>query len=321
MRAGEAPIKNLSAEIVSYIMDLAGPAASNRLSRTCKSFDASFKTHMLSKTYQVLNDFDLPPREFMRYLALTSSVIAGSVPANILAGDKFEPSDLDVITPASEEHSMQTVMEETIGFKLINIVVPGGMQGTLRRVYVYRHNGKHVRLWIATGENPIIPIMLTATTFVMNFITPWGIYCAYPSLTLRSRGIINRYTDSERGSHDSIDYQRTTDVLHKYISRGVAFETDDKKWPDLVRIHKCHRSPTCPHTLRSIGDGSGLHIPFPVEYEGFARHGPNSIVPTINQTTTWSIGGDFCTNSKLYVRAFSVSKPVCVKVNIYYLSQ
>ncbi|KAJ6524877.1 hypothetical protein DFH09DRAFT_1095896 [Mycena vulgaris] len=241
MRAGAAPIKNLSADIVSYIMDLAGPVASNKLSRTCKSFDASFKTHMLSKTYQVLNNFDIPPREFIRYLALTSSVIARSVPANILAGDKFEPSDLDVITLASEKHSMQTVMEETIGFELINIVVPGGMQGTLRRVYVYSHDGKH----------------------------------------------------------------QTTDVLHKYISRGVAFKTDDKKWPDLVRIHKCHRSPTCSHTLRSIGDASGPHIPFPVDYKGFAGDGLDSIAPNINQTTTWSIGGDFRTNSKLYIRASS----------------
>ncbi|KAJ7722047.1 hypothetical protein B0H16DRAFT_1334957, partial [Mycena metata] len=120
----------------------------------------------------------------------TSSIIAGSVPANILTGGSFAPNDLDVVTPASEEDTM-IAMLKNYGFELVEAKVPRGMQGSLRMLYTLEKNETPIRLWISTSENPTVPIMLTATTFVMNFISPWGIYCAYPRMTLTERGLLN----------------------------------------------------------------------------------------------------------------------------------
>ncbi|KAJ7705914.1 hypothetical protein B0H16DRAFT_1826310 [Mycena metata] len=278
---GPSPLDKLSTELISTIMEMIAPRHLVSLARTCTRFRIAFRTHMLSATYKALNKVHLPPSEFMEAMLSTSSIIAGSVPANILTGGSFAPNDLDVVTPASEEDTM-IAMLKNYGFELVEAKVPRGMQ-----------------------ENPTVPIMLTATTFVMNFISPWGIYCAYPRMTLTERGLLNYFTDEGHDTDNSSTYSRVMRALNKYIARGVAFQVDDRNWPDMTRNHSCFVSASCTHTTRNLYDSAGLHISFPVEHKGYRRYFAENTRLNSSQTTIWSLGGHFCGSPVLYHRAFS----------------
>ncbi|KAJ7746069.1 hypothetical protein B0H16DRAFT_1726676 [Mycena metata] len=240
----------------------------------------------------------------MEALLTTSSIVAGSVPANILTGGSFNPNDLDVVTPASEEDTMLAILEG-YGFSKIDAKNPRGMQGSLRMVYTLEKSDRTIRLWIASSENPTVPVMLTATTFVMNFISPWGIFCAYPRMTLTKRGLLNYFTDEGRNADHEITYARVMRALNKYTARGVSFQVDDRNWPDMARNHTCFVSSSCTQTTRNLYDSAGLHISFPVEYDGFKRYFAENTRLNSSQTTIWSLGGHFCGSPVLYHRAFS----------------
>ncbi|KAJ7441877.1 hypothetical protein FB451DRAFT_1414463 [Mycena latifolia] len=294
--AGVTLMLALSAEVISIVMRMLGPMVLTELSKTCRAFGNAYKAHMLSTTYQMLHRFGLPPRTFLKAMLSTASVIAGSTAANILVGGRFEPEDLDVFTPSSECNSMRTILQENLGFRLSEETLPDGMQGTLRMLYVYEKQGRTVNLWIASGENPTVPIMLTTSTFMMNFISPWGIYCAYPHLTLKKRGIINHFTDNEYSTREPTTYRRVIDSIDKSTKRGISFEVDDRNWSDVTAGHRCYTSPTCTHTIRTLYDKAGLFI--------------------FTHTTIWSLGGDYCNDPVLYHRAFSQSKKLYVRTPI-----
>jgi hypothetical protein len=309
-------IRNASAELISMIIEYADPIDALNFGRTCKTYRTAFKTHMLSLTYRALNEFHLPPRRFMRAMLLTSSIIAGSVAANIVSGNRYEPSDLDIVTPASEETSMKSILRQEMGFRIIDEGVPTGMQGSLRMLYEYVKHGKSVRLWIASGENSTVPVMLTSTTFVMNFISPWGVYCAYPTLTLIQRGLVNRFTDDRDDSPGKTTFCRLSTGFDKYTERGVTFEVCDKPWQDNNRKHKCFVSPTCTHTMRSLYDNAGLHIDFPVQYEDGESLIAGRTRYDSSHTTIWSLGGQHCEVPGLYQKAFAQSKPLFIYVSL-----
>ncbi|KAJ7023293.1 hypothetical protein C8F04DRAFT_895028, partial [Mycena alexandri] len=191
--------------------------------RTCTTYRNAFKAHMLSKTYKAINAVDIPPADFMEAMLTTSSIIAGSVPANIRTGSRFTPNDLDIVTPASEEDTMLAILKR-YGFERTGNKTPRGMQGTLRMLYTLSKGKSTVRLWVASSENPTVPVMLTATTFVMNYISPWGIYCAYPRMTLTNRGLLNYFTDDGLDLDHEITYARIMQALNKYRLRGVSLK-------------------------------------------------------------------------------------------------
>ncbi|KAJ7044250.1 hypothetical protein C8F04DRAFT_1174691 [Mycena alexandri] len=305
---GITPISTASLEVISLIMTLLGPWSMLNFSLTCKAYNSAFKHHMLSITYQSLNKFDIPPERFMRIMLATSSIIAGSVAANIISGQNYTPSDLDIISPSSQENSMRTIFTETLGFAADGSTVPDGLQNTARMVHSYKKNNKSVRLWIAAGENPTVPVMLTASTFVMNFISPWGIYCAYPRLTLLKRAIINHFTDDGSDSRFDLTYTRVGAAFDKYTARGVSFEVDDRSWTDTCKSHQCYVSSTFTHTTRNLYDPWGMHIPFPVSYDGVPPFIAKNTRYDSAHTTIWSLSGDYCNDPVLYHRAFAQSK-------------
>ncbi|KAJ7019103.1 hypothetical protein C8F04DRAFT_1198093 [Mycena alexandri] len=311
---GVTPISSASVEIISIIMTLLGPSSMLNFALTCTTYNTAYKKHMLSVTYQSLNKFDLPPERFMRILLATSSIIGGSVPANILSGQNYVPNDLDVFTPSSREDSMRVIFTEELGFKAHRSTLPEGMQNTTRMMHTFKKNNKSVRLWIASGENPSVPVMLTPSTFVMNFISPWGIYCAYPRLTLLRRAILNHFTDDGPDCRFDITYRRVSDACNKYTDRGVAFEFDDRNWIDTARGHRCYVTSTCTHTTRNLYDSWGMHIPFPIEYEGVKPFIAKNTRLDGHHTTIWSLGGDYCNDPVLYHRAFAQSKNLYVRI-------
>jgi hypothetical protein len=294
------------------IMEMLGPMAIFSFARTCKMFRAAYKNYLRSKTYQYLNRYLLRPEEFMKAMILTSSIIAGAVPLSVLTGNNLETNELDIMTPSSEEHSMQNVLQPDMGFTLTATVVPRGMQGALRILHVYEKDTKTIRLWISSGENPTIPVLLTSTTFMMNFISPRGVYCAYPKLTLAKRALVNHFTDDG----DSTEEPDTFTGLTQTICGGINSADDDTKWPDVMRRHRCFISATCPHTMRTLYDTSGLFLTFDTKQGSSQQwHAARHACMDRHQTTVWSLGGAHCNDLDLYQKAFAQSKSIYNRVS------
>jgi hypothetical protein len=298
------------------IMEMLGPMAIFSFARTCKAFRAAYKAHLQSKTYQYLNQYQLRPEEFMKAMVLTSSIIAGAIPACVLTGSKPETNEIDIITPSSEEHTIQNILEPDMGFTLAETRVPRGMQGALRILYVYEKAGKTVRLWISSGENPTVPIMLASTTFMMNFISPRGVYCAYPKLTLLRRGLVNHFTDDRDDTGDTETFTHLADPFNKTTYKGVSIASDDTRWPEVMRRHRCFTSTTCPHTMRSLYDASALFITFSANQNTSQQaHVTRHARMDRSQTTVWSLGGAHCDDTDLYQRAFAQNKKMYTRVS------
>ncbi|KAJ7037577.1 hypothetical protein C8F04DRAFT_952428 [Mycena alexandri] len=277
-------------------MDLVPPRHLVCFARTCTTYRDTFKAYMLSATYKAISAVDIPPADFMEAMLTTSSIIAGSVPANILTGSRFTPNDLDVVSPASEEDTMLAILKQ-YGFYRTGHKTPRGMQGTLRMLYTLTKGDKTVRLWVASSENPTVPVMLTATTFVMNYISPWGIYCAYPRMTLTNRALLNYFTDDGVDLNHEITYNRIMQALNKYRLRGVSFEVDDRNWPDMAKNHVCFSSSSCTHTARNLYDAAGLHIK---THEQERREADEYV-------TIWMLGGPMCSRGNTYCSGFTKS--------------
>ncbi|KAJ7247067.1 hypothetical protein C8J57DRAFT_1020191, partial [Mycena rebaudengoi] len=76
------------------------------------------------------------------------------------------------------------------------------------------HGGHKINVMACTGETAILLVFHFHSTLVMNFISSYGLFCAYPALTLEHTAIPSAaFFDS------TIDHQRLEACLMKYTAR------------------------------------------------------------------------------------------------------
>lgn len=305
----------MSAELIDIILSYLCPRRKIAFSRTCRAYKAAYLAHMYSICKKAIARFDVDPERLMKALLKTGAIITGSVPTAVLTGDEFIANNLDIMVPASSGETMRIFMRHEFGFTLEDTNVHQGARGTMRMEYTFKKEGHTVILRVATGENPLVPLMLSDSTITMNFISPWGIFCPYPQLTLWKRGMMNHFTEDDRDSKTSKTYLRIMKSFHKYNGRGFDQGSNPNAWQTSA-THKCYLSAICPHTIRTLYDSSGLFVKF-----GIQRHLRSYLSDTIRYndkyTVVWSLGGDFCNQPVLYHRAFSESHKIYPRVSTY----
>jgi hypothetical protein len=114
------------------------------------------------------------------------------------------------------------------------------------------------------------------------------VYCAYPLLTLNQRGIIH----PQCWNLNKRPKIKMLSCVAKYRDRGFDIVRDPVVWPDCAE-HACHRSGTCPHTVRSVDDRRGLWIQIQPQDRNDSRNLVNTIYSTV-----WTLGGE-CKGSKI----------------------
>ncbi|KAJ7733479.1 hypothetical protein B0H16DRAFT_1328138, partial [Mycena metata] len=248
-------------------------------------------------------------------LRKTNSIIVGAIPMKILSGAQFESSNLDIIVPASEESTLKVLMTLTFDYKFKEAKPVFGTNRTIKTMHTFIRDAHTVNLWIASTENAVVPLMLSHSTVIMNYISAWGIFCAYPKLTLAHRSLINQYIGDEQERNGKEAYQRLTGDYREYAARGISYGIDANKWTHSP--HKCHVSAYCTHTIRSLYDSDALFIRFPGQTpRRECLYG--SIRYDDKHTVIWSLGGSFCGNPGSYHRAFSDGKRIYVNVSQFH---
>ncbi|KAJ7169019.1 hypothetical protein C8R46DRAFT_1218386 [Mycena filopes] len=276
-------LNHLSFELISIIMENLGPLRMVSFSKTCRKYRSAYVAHMHSKTKKEISKFAIDPRELMRVLLKTGGIIVGSIPIRILTNGKFEPNNMDIIIPASADETTKILMDTKFNYQLTGAEVMKGTNNALKRELTFSKGSLIIKIRVATGENALVPLMLSHSTIAMNYITIQPIHLA-------------------------TNYERLIKSFDKYALRGVQFATNASTWYDHTK-HKCYKSPLCSHTIRTLYDGGSMFIRFPD-----IRHQRRYLTAVIRynekHTVIWSLGGNYCNDPDLFHRAFATSQKI-----------
>ncbi|KAJ7720717.1 hypothetical protein B0H16DRAFT_383010 [Mycena metata] len=263
---------------------------------------------MIGLTKEAIAKFDINPLRLLDIIQKTNCIIVGAIPMKILSGARFESDNFDLLVPASEEATMKIYMKEAFSYQFKEAKPVFGTNRTVKSMHVFLKGDNRVNLWIAAAENAVVPLMLSHSTVVMNYISAWGIFCAYPKLTLAHRSLINHFVGDEQERNGKEAYRRLVGDYKKYAARGISFGIDATKWAD-ISAHTCYASAYCTHSIRSMYDSGVLFIRFPARTRG-KDDLYGSIRYDNKHTVVWSLGGSFCGTPGSYHRAFADSKRI-----------
>ncbi|KAJ7715120.1 hypothetical protein B0H16DRAFT_1340234 [Mycena metata] len=239
----------------------------------------------------------------MALLRQTRSIVSGSAALIMVSDLEFVPGDLDIYTPLSQEEPALAIVQRNMGFETVSSWMPRGYSNNAAICKVHRlvKGRKSVNVIIVQGEDPTAAVFHFHSTVVMNYLSAFGLYCAYPSLTLSDTGVMNLPVVLR----DVRARTNAEDCYEKYRTRGVTMVNDVRKLSGHAR-HECRRDAECPHTLRSTVDELGLHAeilePTGAEAEYLARH---------RYATIWMLGGPMCGARGTYFSNFVASIKAC----------
>ncbi|KAK7033320.1 hypothetical protein R3P38DRAFT_2773737 [Favolaschia claudopus] len=168
------------------------------------------------------------------------------------------------------------------------------------RVRTFKKSEHTIFLVVVADENAATIIFNFYSTMDMNFISGYGLFCAYPELTLNKLSYVN--PAARDPSNDGHQFKRLNAKLrHRGFIHYIHLHEHDK-WRD----HLCGESKYCPLTLRSMHDQESLFIPFAstsTESAGPAMYdGVHSVI--------WALGGPPCSGEGLYHGLVTLSVPV-----------
>lgn len=108
------------------------------------------------------------------------------------------------------------------------------------------------------GTNATTVIFSFHSTVVMNFISAYSIFSAYPQLTLDKCGLINTpYKPTSR----------CLVALKKYKKCGFSIKANLTAWPEFDD-HVCMKVYSCSMTVQDLYDQGALFIPFSSKRSG-----------------------------------------------------
>ncbi|KIO08013.1 hypothetical protein M404DRAFT_38544, partial [Pisolithus tinctorius Marx 270] len=129
----------------------------------------------------------------------------------------WSSSDLDIYVPYNSQPQLYNLLRK----HQYNIVREGRTNhndyspSTIFTVTTFGNGQRHIDVVVSKTSSALSPIFQFHSTAVMNFFTADSLFCAYPSLTLHHRALIN--TASLRGRTFTPSHML---ALIKYKSRG-----------------------------------------------------------------------------------------------------
>lgn len=240
-----------------YYLD---PISLHSFSATNRFHRRLFLHHNVSSIHSLLRYFVLDPSALLSLLHSTNSIISGSTATLAFLPHSFTPNDLDIYVPAKFLDTFVSSLRVKFGYKKSRPVaaVTGHIEkdysslARIERILWFKRGEKTINVMAVNGHNAVVPVFSFHSTIVMNFISAYGFYCAYPSLTLSSRSIINTKGTLPRPAKRAIK---------KYKERGIKSAYSLSTWRRFNQ-HNCMKSSICPQSIRSLYDNGGLFRSF-----------------------------------------------------------
>jgi hypothetical protein len=133
----------------------------------------------------------------------------------------------------------------------------------IRQVKNVVRDGVHVDIVTSSSSSAISPIFYFHSTPVINWISPEGLFSAYPKLTCARRGLLNPMALDRSRFVPALPGSGVRLSLEKYKIRGFDIRRNPSCWPNDT--HYCTFSAECPIASRSVVDGGCMFVPFAEE--------------------------------------------------------
>ncbi|KAJ7867570.1 hypothetical protein B0H13DRAFT_2351844 [Mycena leptocephala] len=244
-------------------------------------------------------------------LGATGSIISGSSVLPPLLEMDFEPNDLNIYILERSEIFILTFIQFNCGYNLD--CSQGSSYGTnthILRVHWLEREGRIINIIVVARTNTAVAVFHFHLTIVMNFITGYGVYCAYADLTLSKLSVANNNLLVAPSAR-----QQTRRCIDKYIRHGIRYMVHlqgHEGWEN----HVCSTDKSCPATIRSLHNNGGLLIPFPSRTPSMDDGIRTELVYNGSQSVVWSLGGPSCSNRGVYHDTFVSSVPIlCARLD------
>jgi hypothetical protein len=122
---------------------------------------------------------------------LTSSLISGSAALLVLLPAQCVPGDLDLYIPWNKTTQTLELISEILDYEFTGppdeIKVNYNFQSIHHIYWLYSKKFEHkINVIVSKTNNTLTPIFEFDSTHPMNFMTAYGLACAYPKLTLQT---------------------------------------------------------------------------------------------------------------------------------------
>ncbi|KAJ3564752.1 hypothetical protein NP233_g8087 [Leucocoprinus birnbaumii] len=212
------------------------------------------------RVYNVIRGFFSTPGTFLQVLRRCNSIVGGSCALRALSEKEFTPNNIDIYVPSTHTDEMLAYLKDN-GYDVTSQAVsePFGVGYWLKHIssviYLTRMTASgstvaHVHQ--TTSRSAVLPLCTSDLTGIMNFITPRGIVCLYPQLTLRgvvllhnpwlvtprcveqfrSWGFKIRSEPTLEAQYDSLSVRRHLKDKHSLF---LPFVAGDKVWYESTR--------------------------------------------------------------------------------------
>lgn len=281
--------------------DLAILSATSRMMRTVT------QEHMHLRVRQRLAPFGVPTRILLAVLRKSHSVVSGSTALHscLPRGQRtWTPHDIDIYTA---EQGFPTLMATFLLYgyvtmaefanvgstKYSDIALKYDFRCDIRRVVKLGNSSRTVDIIISNSSSPIRPIFHFHSTAVINYISDYGVFCAYPVWMSRLISVVNPLVHSRGRDDDGVHVGRRVEkCIEKYTKRG--FRCVNRE--DIDHDELGCSSPLCRNPDRYTHDGGCLFLPFNDSQQPRTtkRVTVQKRTYLLHHDVRWSLGSDSC---------------------------
>ncbi|KIO12018.1 hypothetical protein M404DRAFT_125896, partial [Pisolithus tinctorius Marx 270] len=172
--------------------------ASDLFTYACTSTSSAtlVKEYLTARLLTVYGKFFQSPRNVPHILASCDAVISGSTALSILLPEMsttWTAGDLDIYVPKRSFAHLSILLQKE-GYHILrertqneNTYTPS----SILTVITFDNNTRLIDVVVSNSYTALSPIFQFHNTCVMNFISAYGIFCAYPNLTLHALSMVN----------------------------------------------------------------------------------------------------------------------------------
>jgi hypothetical protein len=219
---------------------------------------------------------------FMNMLRSERAVISGSMAlfplifcnfsGTVSIGSFWVPHDMDIYEPKTTKGGSGVLkyLLEVEGYEEQNLEERSlqeqydAWRGIRQMKNVVR-DGFRVDIVTSSSSSAVSPIFYFHSTPVINWISPEGLFSAYPKLTCARRGLLNPMALDRTRFIPALPGASVRHSLDKYNIRGFDIRRNPSCWTD--DSHPCTFAAKCPITTRNVVDGGCLFVPFTENFE------------------------------------------------------
>jgi hypothetical protein len=310
LRTGRSNI-SLPPEIVAYVWSFLTWKDLVKFGRTSRANYRLVRGALRNTVHRLVAPFTLKGGvdRFMGMLRSERAVISGSMALFPLMfcnfsgtnsnGSYWSPRDMDIYEPkrGKDGSGVLKYLLEIEGYEEHNVRERSlreqydALRG-IRQVKKVGRDGICVDIVTSSSSSAISPIFHFHSTPVINWISPEGLFSAYPNLTCARRGLLNPMALDRTRFVPALPGTDVRHSLDKYNIRGFDIRRNPSCWPDDT--HPCTFSAQCPIASRNVVDGGCMFVPFTEDFVGGLGETSKVLPYDSPYICFWYLGGPSC---------------------------